>query len=241
MSILLPLLLALPAADASPSLPTRLAPLIESHQGKVAVGVKHLVTGETFFHNPDQVQRTASLIKVPVLVEAYLQADEGKFSLRDLVTLKEEDKVPGSGILTDHFSPGVTLPLRDYARLVCLCSDNTATNVLLDKVGIANVNNRMASFGLKETRINAKVYRGSTTSVAPDRTKRYGLGSTTAREQVALFERIQNADGIRPPLNLVLIEHMKKNDDKQKLGRLSLPGTSFNSSRSRPAVASCDA
>jgi D-alanyl-D-alanine carboxypeptidase (penicillin-binding protein 5/6)/beta-lactamase class A len=227
MAYFVPLLLALSAPDASPDLATRLAPLIESHQGKVAVGVKHLGTGDSYFVNADEVLPTASLIKVAVLVEAYLQADEGKVSLRDPVTLKKSDMVPGSGILTNHFSEGATLPLRDCVRLMCVYSDNTATNLVLDKVGIANVNKRMQGFGLKETRINAKVFRGSTTSVAPDRTKKYGLGSTTAREMVALFERIQNGDGIRPPLNLTILEHLKKNDDKMKFGRLELPGVTI--------------
>lgn len=218
------LLLVGRGAFADTSLPARLTPLVESHQGKAAVGVKHLGTGETYFLNADEVMPTASLIKVAVLVEAYLQADEGKVSLRDPITLKKSDMVPGSGILTSHFSEGATLPLRDCIRLMCVYSDNTATNLVLDKVGIANVNKRMEGFGLPQTRINAKVFRGSTTSVAPDRTKKYGLGSTTAREMVALFERIQTADGIRPPLNLIMLEHLKKNDDKQKFGRLALPG-----------------
>src|SRR5262249_28203584 len=137
------LLLAGHGVFAETSLPARLAPLIESHQGKVAVGVKHLASGDSYFFNADEVMPTASLIKVAVLVEAYLQADEGKLSLRDPVTLKKSDKVPGSGILTDHFSEGATLPLRDCVRLMCVYSDNTATNLVLDKVGIANVNKRM--------------------------------------------------------------------------------------------------
>jgi beta-lactamase class A len=213
---------SLPAADDA--LPSRLAPLIKSHNGKVAIGVKHLGTGETFFHQADEIMPTASLIKVSVLIEAYLQADEGKLSLRDKVALKNSDKVPGSGILTSHFSDGATLPLRDYVRLMTAMSDNTATNVVLDKVGLDNVNKRMDRLGLKETRINAKVFRGSTTSVDPKRTKLYGLGSTTAREMVQLFEMIQTGEGFRPAIKLAMIEHLKKNDDKEKFGKLSVPG-----------------
>lgn len=209
-------------ADPTGSLPARLLPLVEAHKGRAAVGVKHLVRGETFFHNADTVLPTASLIKVAVLVEAYLQADEGKLSLRDLVTLRASDKVPGSGLLSYHFSEGARLPLRDCLRLMTAFSDNTATNLVLDRVGIANVNRRMASLGLAETRLNAKVFRGSTTSVNPARTRKYGLGSTTAREMVRLFERIQTGDGFRPAIKLALLEHLKKNDDKDKFGRLAL-------------------
>src|SRR5688572_24119714 len=138
-------------ADAPPGLAPKLAPLIKAHQGDVTIGVKHLGTGETYYLNGDDVMPTASLIKVAVLAEAYLQADEGKFSMKDTVTLKNSDKVPGSGILTSHFSEGAKLPLRDCARLMCVYSDNTATNLILDKVGIANVNKRMETMGLKET------------------------------------------------------------------------------------------
>src|SRR5436190_2144593 len=84
------------------------------------------------------------------------------------------------------------------------------------KVAVGSVNKRMAHWGLKETRINAKVYRGSTTSVDPERTRLYGLGSTTAGEMVKLFERIQTGDGIRPVLKLAMLEHLKRNEDKDK-------------------------
>src|SRR5262245_26686731 len=102
---------AAPFARPAPGLEARLAPLIRAHKGAVAVGVKHLGTDETFFHNGDDVMPTASLIKFPILIEAYLQADEGKVSLRDRVTLTNADKVPGSGILTYHFSEGATFSL----------------------------------------------------------------------------------------------------------------------------------
>jgi beta-lactamase class A len=122
------LLLSVSPAAPPDTLEARLAPLTKAHKGKVAVGVKHLVTGEPFFLNADEVLPTASLIKLPVLIEAYLQAGEGKIKLGDTLTLRESDKVPGSGILTPHFSGGATFPLRDALRLMTVFSDNTATN-----------------------------------------------------------------------------------------------------------------
>src|SRR5207253_858600 len=139
---------------------------------------KHLGTGESYYLNADEPMPTASLIKVAVMIEAYQQADEGRLKLTDPVTLREADKVPGSGILTYHFSDGATLPLRDAVRLMIAFSDNTATNLVLDKVGIREVNKRMEAWGCPNTKINAKVFRGSTTSVDPARTDKYGLGST---------------------------------------------------------------
>ena len=152
------------AADPSlAGLDTRLAPLAEAHKGEVAIAVKHLITGETYFLNADRVMPTASLIKVAVMLEVYHQADEGKIRLTDHLTMREEDKVPGSGLLTTHFSGGTTFSIHDAVHLMMAVSDNTATNLLLDRVGIANVNKRMEGRGLKETRINSKVFRGSTT------------------------------------------------------------------------------
>src|SRR5438876_286279 len=116
------------------TLEARLAPLAKAHQGKVAIAVKHLGTGASYFLNADEPMPTASLIKFPVMIEVYCQAAEGKVKLSDPVTLRKEDKVQGSGILTNHFSDGVTIPLRDAVRLMIAFSDNTATNLVLDKI-----------------------------------------------------------------------------------------------------------
>src|SRR5436309_2907905 len=86
------------------ALEARLAPLAKSHQGRVAIAVKHLATGESYYLNADEPMPTASLIKLPVMIEVYCQAAEGKVKLSDPVILAKGDKVPGSGILTDHFS-----------------------------------------------------------------------------------------------------------------------------------------
>jgi beta-lactamase class A len=212
--------LAPPSTD---SLEDRLAPLARAHKGKVAFAVKHLGTGETFFLNADEVMPTASLIKLPILIEAYLQAVEGKIRLADILTLRDADKVPGSGILTENFSEGATFPLRDALRLMTVFSDNTATNLVLDRIGIKAVNARMAAWGLKETRLNAKVYRGDTTSVDPARTKKYGLGSTTAREMVSLLDSLMGTDRVKPAAKQAILTLLQKCDDKEKLPRFLPP------------------
>jgi beta-lactamase class A len=202
------------------SLESRLAPLAESHQGKVALAVKNLETGESYYRNADEVMPTASLIKIAVLIDLYQQAQEGKLKLTDRVTLRKADKVPGSGILTDHFSAGADFSLRDAARLMIAFSDNTATNLVLERTGIQSVNKRMEEWGCPETRINAKVFRGSTTSVDKARTGRYGLGSTTAREMAGLLEQLQTSDRLRPFYKLAVLNHLSKNADKDKFKRL---------------------
>src|SRR4051794_10177588 len=116
LALLVGLLAPLPAPAAD--LEARIAPLAKAHKGAVAVAVKHLTTGEEFYLNADEPLPTASLIKLPVMVETYWQADEGKVKLDQPLTLKGADKVPGSGILTPHFSDGSTFPLKDAVRLM---------------------------------------------------------------------------------------------------------------------------
>jgi D-alanyl-D-alanine carboxypeptidase (penicillin-binding protein 5/6)/beta-lactamase class A len=205
---------------AADSLEDRLARLVKAHQGTVAIAVKHLDNNESIFINADEVMPTASLIKFPVLVELYMQAMEGKLKLGETVTLKEADKVPGSGILTYHFSEGATFSLRDAARLMIVFSDNTATNLVLDKIGIAATGKRMKAWGFPNTKIHALVFKGSTTSIDPEGTKKYGLGSTTAREMVGLLEKLHQGSLGSADACTEMIGHMKKCEDATKLKRL---------------------
>jgi beta-lactamase class A len=207
------------AAPAETSLEARLAPLAKAHKGQVAIAVKHLDTGASYDLRADAVMPTASLIKLPVMVEVYQQVAEGKVKLSDMVTLHDADKVPGSGILTYHFSEGATFCLRDAVRLMIAYSDNTATNLILDRISIPATTRRMIAWGLPNTRLNAKVFKGDTTSVDPERTKKYGLGSTTAHEMVALLERLHRGKVVSPAASREMIEHLKQCQDKDKIKR----------------------
>jgi beta-lactamase class A len=207
---------------AAGALEERLAKLARTHHGKVAIAVKNLDSGETAYVDADEVFPTASLIKFPVMLEVYMQVREGKVKLEDMVTLKNADKVPGSGILTYHFSEGASFPLRDAVRLMMVYSDNTATNLVLDKIGIASTGERMKAWGFPHTRINAKVFLRST-SIDLQGSKKYGLGSTTAREMVGLLEKLHRKDVATPEACKEMIGHMKKCEDGTKLKRF-LPG-----------------
>jgi beta-lactamase class A len=201
------------------TLAARLMPLIKAHKGKIAVALKHLDNGETFFHDEDEEMPTASLIKFMIMLEVYLQASEGKVKLADTLTLREKDMVPGSGILKYHFSDGATFPLRDAVRLMMVYSDNTATNMVLDKIGLDATNQRLDGWGFPKTKINAKVFLGSTTSLDKARTKKFGLGSTTARETVLLLEKVYQGKVVSPEVCKEMLGHMKKCEDKLKLKR----------------------
>jgi beta-lactamase class A len=201
-------------------LEARLAPLVKAHKGKLAIAVKNLKTGASYYLNADEEMPTASLIKVAVMVETYQQVADGKVKLLDMVTLHDRDKVPGSGILTYHFSDGATFALRDAVRLMIAYSDNTATNLILDRISVAAVTKRMAELGFPNTRLNAKVYKGKTTSIDPERTKKFGLGSTTARETAGLLEKLYEGKVVSPAASKEMIEHLKQCQDKDKIKRL---------------------
>jgi beta-lactamase class A len=219
-------LVSLLVADPTPaiSLEARIAPIAEAHKGKVAVAVKDLTSGEEYSLNADEVMPTASLIKLPVMVETYWQAEEGRAKLDMMLTLKKDPKVGGSGVLVYHFSDGACFPLRDAVRLMIVYSDNMATNMVLDQIGLPSTNARMGKLGLPETRINAKVFRADT-RIDQERGKKYGLGSTTAREMVRLLELIETGKVVTPAACKEMLGHLKACDDKEKMTRLLPPGT----------------
>jgi beta-lactamase class A len=212
------------AAEPTP-LETKVREVAKAHNGKVALAVRNLATGEGFAIDGDEVMQTASLIKLAVMVEAYRQADAKKTDLARTLTLTKDDKVQGAGILTPHFSEGAAFPLRDAIRLMIVYSDNTATNMVLDRIGIKDVNAMTRELGMPETRINAKVFKGSTTSVDPERTRKYSLGSTTANETLKLLERIHAEKAASPDSCKEMLKHLKANEDKDQLVRFLPAGT----------------
>ena len=211
----------LPADD---DLEARLRPLIDAHKGEVAIAVKHLKTGETFRHRADEPMPTASLIKLPVMVEVYQQAHDGKLKLTDPITLRKEDKVPGSGVLTAHFSEGASFPLADAVRLMIAFSDNTATNLVVDKIGLPATAARMEALGFPNTKLHSKVYKRET-SVFPERSEKFGLGSTTAGEMIGLLEQLHSEKLVSPEASKAMLEHLKKCDDQDKFSRFLPAGT----------------
>jgi beta-lactamase class A len=208
----------------APSVASRVLPLIEAHKGQVAVALKDLKNGESFLYRADDPMPTASLIKFPVMIEAYRQASLHKVALRKLVTLKEADKVPGSGILTTHFSAGASFPLEDAVHLMIVFSDNTATNLVLDEIGLRSTAETMEHLGYPNTKLHAKVYRRET-SVFPERSEKFGLGSTTATEMVRLFEALFKKELVSPEASEAMLKHLNACDDKKKFPRFLPPGT----------------
>ncbi len=206
------------------SLEQVLKPLIEAHQGDAGIAVKHLKTGESYEYRADVAMPTASLIKLPVMITTYNAVDKGKLSLTEMIEVKKADLVQGSGILTAHFSPGTKISLRDAIRLMIVYSDNSATNLVLDKLGLPATNELMEQLGCPDTKINSKVFMRDT-SIAKDRSRKYGLGSTSARDMVKLCELLYGKKLVNEKACQKMLDNMYACDDKLKVPRLLPPGT----------------
>jgi len=125
--------------------------------GVLGVAILDLSSGQKFLLHSDDVFPQASSIKVAVLAELYRQSQAGKLKLTDLYTVQATDLVPDSTIM-GGLTPGVTrITLRDLATMMIAVSDNSATNVLIDRVGMENVNALMDSLGLAHTRLRRKM------------------------------------------------------------------------------------
>ena len=156
-------LTALSLALAVPSLPAQapqpapierlraaVAEVVEGSKADMGVAIKHLETGQEAAVNGDLPFPMASTVKVPILVEFFNQVDSGKIRLDEMVSLAPYDLHLGSGQLKDYVVPGVSLSMENLARLMMRISDNTATDIVLERVGIDHVNDRLSALGIAD-------------------------------------------------------------------------------------------
>lgn len=134
----------------------QLQDIIDSSPFLTGVAAVDLTTGDSFGINKDIVFAQASAIKIPILMEVYKQAKENKFALTDTRPLLVSNTVAGSGILNAMADP-VSLSIRNFCMLMIGLSDNSATNTLIELVGLKNINETMQSLGMKNTRVQRKM------------------------------------------------------------------------------------
>jgi beta-lactamase class A len=207
------------SAQAQTTLDDQVKPLVASFKGKVSLFAKNLDTGETYGLNPDERVRTASTIKIAVMIEAYARVAEGKAKWTDEVILTKEKKVSGSGILNE-LSDGLKLTLRDAVNLMMILSDNTATNLVLDVLTTDAVNARMESLAFKQIKIMRKVGSGGESTAGKDpENKKYGLGMATPRDMVLVMEKLERGEVISAAASKEMIDLMKREQDRNAIGR----------------------
>ena len=128
-----------------------------SLDGVLGVYVLDLATGNSISSNADETFPTASTIKIAILAEFFRQAQQGKLDLNEIYTLQSSDLVGGSGIAGSLTAGTTKLTLRDVAALMISVSDNSMTNVIINRIGMDNVNALLDSLGLGHTRLRRKM------------------------------------------------------------------------------------
>jgi beta-lactamase class A len=226
----LPLLLLLPgcaSAQARPgiarassdtaALRATLDRIVAAHHGVVGYSIRDLDSGEELSLRGDETFPTASLIKVPILVTLYDLVGQGKIALDDPLTVLSIDKVPGSGVM-QFLHDGAIVTVHDAAWLMSTESDNTATNLLLDRIIIRRVWEKMESLGLQHTKVHSTtVLRIS--SVAMDSSAKYGLGVATPNEMVRLFSLMAEGKAVSPAADSAMLDILEHNTDNTLLQR----------------------
>jgi beta-lactamase class A len=225
------LLHAQPAAlQDDKQLDLQLQSIAAAHHGMVAIYAHNLKTGETASLDADQPVKTASVIKMGILLDAAEQVRAGKASLEEKLVLTKENQVQGSGVLGQLTAP-LSLTLRDVLHLMVVVSDNTATNMAIDRLGLEHINATLRAAGLKQTVLYKKVFMPAQGPLSVDQPQ-FGLGKTTAREMASIMERLAGCrlslDGAPPttgplpgdgPLCGALLHMLRQQQDRNSLPR----------------------
>jgi beta-lactamase class A len=166
--------------------------------------------------NEELVLPAASVIKLAIALEVLCAIEEGTLERASRITLRESDKVMGSGVLA-ALEPGLELTITDLLYLAMAISDNTAANVLVERVGTAAVNARLASLGLTTTRLRGRIF------VAGEDGER---SPSTAAELVALLRSIHRAEGLPARACEELLALLARTQTASTIGR-GLPDARF--------------
>jgi beta-lactamase class A len=200
-----------------------LARIAAEHDGVVGVSVRNLESDEFLSVRGDEPFPSASLIKVAILVALLDEVQRGRMSLAERVSIVARDRVGGSGVLY-RLGSGLQPTLEDLAWLMITLSDNTATNVLLDKLDVATVGAKMEALGLPRSKVHSKTFRRQT-SIAPDSSAKYGFGVTTPDETTALFSMLYEGRAVSPALDSLAMRMLFANQDANMMTRWLPDGT----------------
>ena len=205
---------------------------IKDFKGKVWIYAKNLDTGKDFSLRGDEQVRTASTIKLPIMAETFRQVESGKLKWTDEIILTKDKKKGGSGILFE-FSDNTKIDLKTALHLMIVVSDNTATNLVLDKVTSDSVNDFMDELGLKQTRSLRKVFGGGESKIlkTDEKMKAFGLGVSTPKDMVKLLEMIENGKLVSKEASAEMLTILKRQQYKDGIGR-GLPDAVQSASKS---------
>jgi beta-lactamase class A len=197
---------------------------IAAFPGKVSLYAKNLDTGATYGFSENELVRTASTIKLGIMATVFNAVENKKATFADEVILKDSDKATGAGVLFE-FSEGDKLTIRDLVRLMIVVSDNTATNLLLDRFNADSVNAFLDSIGLSKTRSLKKIIAGSSAAAGLSEAgrntdnQRFGIGMTTPFEMVLFMEKLELGKIVSPEASKEMLAILKRQQDRNGIAR----------------------
>lgn len=207
------------APQPRPSLDARVRDAVRGFDGKVWLYAKNLDTGADYGIDPDERVRTASTIKLPIMAAVFSAVEQGKARWDERIEMRAADKVDGSGVIRE-LEDGTKLTLRDLVHMMIVVSDNTAANLVLDRISADFVNAEMDKLGLKQTRALRKIGGGSPSreGLLPEY-KRFGLGVSTPREMVRLLEMLERGQVVSPEASRTMLSILERQQYKDGIGR----------------------
>lgn len=191
----------------------QLEPIATGLDGVMSFVIVDLVSGERFERLQDEVFPLASTIKLAILYELFRQSEDGKVNLDEVRSLDKRHVVGGSGVLVELTAPAMSL--RDYATLMVVVSDNTATNLLIETLGMANVTRRMNELGLKTLQLRRKMI-----DLAAAERGDENVG--TANDLARLLTMIYRSEGLKRTSSDAIIAILRK--PKPSAMRDGVPG-----------------
>lgn len=213
------------------SLDSKIQNAIKDFSGRICIYAKNLDTGKDFAFRADEQTRTASTIKLAIMATVFNQVAQGKINWTDEFVLTKQNKQGGSGVLSE-FSDNTKIDLKTAVNLMIVVSDNTATNLILDKIGADSVNEFMDSLGFKKIRSLRKINGGGDAKINSDaRMKLFGIGASSPREMVRLLEMMERGEIVSKEASAEMINILKRQQYKDGIGR-ALPDTIASASKS---------
>jgi beta-lactamase class A len=192
---------------------------LSAFRGMMGVAATNLLTGERLAYNADMRFPTASTIKTVVMVEAYARMAEGGLASDTRFTLRKAQKVGGSWIL-GGMHDGMELTTQDLLHLMIVLSDNTATNMLVEQLGVARINARIESYGLKELKLFRPTFRDGRPDVLPELEREFGLGMATPRDMADLMALIADGKAVSADASAAMLATLRRQQDRAMIPRL---------------------
>ena len=196
-----------------------IAAIARQFKGVIGVAAVNLRTREEIAVNADTRFPTASTIKVAVMVEAYRQAEAGTLPFHTSMILRDAEKVGGSGVLR-QMHEGLALTVADLVHLMIVLSDNTATNMLVDRLGTAKVDATLDTYGLSEMRLFRATFRDGRPDVMPELEREFGLGMSTPRAMASLMALIAERKVVSPAASDAMLATLRRQQDRAMIPRL---------------------